>query len=96
MKKWVKERKETQLSAWSITNINNFKGKVNIKFVFTFYFISFWPVQLALKDIEIVRFLVYFLRISCVENRSKKVNIPIFAVLNMCEPALDNENKSLA
>ena len=95
MKKWVKERKKTQLSAWSITNINNFEGKVNIKFVFTFYFISFWPVQLALKNIEILRFLVYFLWISCLENRSKKVNIPIFAVLNMCEPALDNENRSL-
>ena len=27
-------------------NINNFEGKVKIKFVFTFYFMSFWPVQL--------------------------------------------------
>ena len=32
-------------------NINNFEGKVNIKFVFTFYFMSFWTVQLELQHI---------------------------------------------
>ena len=31
---------------------------------------------------------------SCPENRSKKVTIPIFAVLNMYEPALEKENKT--
>ena len=40
-------------------------------------------------------FLVDFLWISCLENRSKKVNIPILAVLNMCEPALDKENRTV-
>ena len=30
MKKWVKDGKKKQLSAWSIININNFKGKVKI------------------------------------------------------------------
>ena len=76
-------------------NINNFEGKVKIKFVFTFYFMSFWPVQLQLKHIEILRFWQIFLWISCFENRSKKVNIPIFADLNMCEPALDEENRAV-
>ena len=41
MKKWVKEGKKKQLSAWSIININNFEGEVKIKFVFTIYFMSF-------------------------------------------------------
>ena len=40
-------------------------------------------------------FLVYFLWISCLENRSKKVSIPVFAYLNMCEPALDEENRTV-
>ena len=39
-------------------------------------------------------FLVYFLWISCLENGSKNVNIPVFADLNMCEPALDEENRT--
>ena len=38
-----------QLSVWSFMNINNFEGKVKIKFVFTFYFMSFWPVQLRVR-----------------------------------------------
>ena len=43
MKKWVKEgKKKKQLSALYIININNFEGRVKIKFVvFTFYFMSF-------------------------------------------------------
>ena len=40
-------------------------------------------------------FLVDSLWISCLENGSKKVNISIFAVLNMCEPALDEENRTV-
>ena len=40
-------------------------------------------------------FLVDFLWISCLENRSKTGNIPIFAVLNMCESALDEENRTV-
>ena len=55
MKKWVNEREKNQLSAWSIMNMNNFEGKVKIKFVFTFYFMSFWPVQVQLQHIEILR-----------------------------------------
>ena len=30
-----------------------------------------------------------------VENRSKKINIPIFSVLNMFKPPLDEENRTL-
>ena len=56
MKKWVRERKKKQLSTWSIMNINNFKGNVRIKFVFSFYFMSFWPVQIELQHIEILHF----------------------------------------
>ena len=37
-------------------NINDFEGKVKIKDVFTFYFMRFWPVQLELQHIEILRF----------------------------------------
>ena len=37
-------------------NINNFEGEVKIKYVFTFYFMIFWPVQLELQRIEILRF----------------------------------------
>ena len=37
-------------------SIKNFEGKVKIKFVFTFYLMSLWPVQLELKRIEILRF----------------------------------------
>ena len=56
MKKWVKEKKKKQLSAWYIMNINSFEGKVRIKFEFDFYFMSFWPVQLKLEHIEVLRF----------------------------------------
>ena len=95
MKNCVKERKKKQLSAWSIMNIINFEGKVKIKFVFTFYFMSFWPVQLGVTVHWYSPFLVDFSWISCLENGSKKVNLPIFAVLNMLEPALDEENRTV-
>ena len=39
--------------------------------------------------------MVDFSWISCLENGSKKVNLPIFAVLNMLEPALDEENRTV-
>ena len=41
-------------------NINNVEGKVKIKFVSTFYFMSFWPVQLELQYIEILHFWQIF------------------------------------
>ena len=95
MKNCVKERKKKQLSAWSIMNIINFEGKVKIKFVFTFYFMSFWPVQLGVTVHCYSPLLVDFSWISCLENGSKKVNLPIFAVLNMLELALDEENRTV-
>ena len=56
--------------------VNNLEGKVKIKFVFTFYFMSFWPV-LELHHTEILCFsLVDFLWISNLENGSKKFKPP--------------------
>ena len=37
-------------------NINKFEGKINILFVFAFYFMSFLPVKLELQHIEILSF----------------------------------------
>ena len=51
-KSGLRRGRKKQPSAWSILNINNFEGKVKIKFVFTFYFASFWPIQ----HIEILYF----------------------------------------
>ena len=64
-------------SGWRKGRKNNFlqdllsiliEVKVKIKFAFTFYFMSFW---------------LDFLWISNLENRSKKVNLLVFVVLNM-------------
>ena len=41
-----------------------------------------------------MKFFVDFLWISCLENGSKKVNIPIFVTLNIYEPALDEQNRT--
>ena len=93
MKKWVKERKKTQLSALSNMNIFSFEGKVNIKFLFLFQ--EFLTSTTWVKAHWNPSFSVDFVWISYLENKSKKVNIPIFAVLNMCEPALDKENRTV-
>ena len=84
-----------QLSVWSIMNINNFEGKVRIKFVFTFYFMRFWPVQLRVTAHWNPSILVDVLWISYLENWSKKVNLPIFAVLNMLKSTQDEENRTV-
>ena len=76
-------------------NINNFEGKVKIKFVFTFYFMSFWPAQPWVTAHWNPSILVDFLWISYLENWSKKVNLPIFAVLNMLKPAQDEESRTV-
>ena len=64
-------------SGWRKGRKNNFlqdflsiliEVKVKIKFAFTFYFMSFW---------------LDFSWISNLENRSKKVNLLVFVVLNM-------------
>ena len=39
--------------------------------------------------------MVDFSWISCLKNRSKKVNLPIFFVLNTLKPALDDENRAV-
>ena len=93
MKKWVKERKKKQLSALSNMNINSFEGKVNIKFLFLFR--EFLTSTTWVKAPWNPSFLVDFLWITYLENRSKKVNISIFAVLSMCESTLDNENRTV-
>ena len=68
-------------------NINNFEGKVKIRFVFTFYLLT--------RTTWNPSFLVDISWISCLENGSNKVNLPIFAVLNMLEPAQDEENRTV-
>ena len=78
-----KKEKAKQLSGWSVMNINHFKGKVRIKFVFTFYFMDFLTCTTWVTAHWNSLFLVDFLWISCLGNRSKKVNLSIFAVLNM-------------
>ena len=40
----------------SILNINHSEVKVKIKYVFTFYFMSFWAVQRELQHIEFLHF----------------------------------------
>ena len=40
-------------------------------------------------------FLADFSWISCLRNRSKNVNLPIFAVLNMPKHAIDEENRTV-
>ena len=97
----LRKGRKKQLSAWSIMNINNFKGKVRIKFVFTFYFMSFWPVQLTVvlgySKFEIIwsccnssysvskwkSFVFGRFFVNLLPGKSKKVNLPIFAALNM-------------
>ena len=53
-KNGLRRGRKKQISAF-IININNFEGKEDIKFVFTLYFMSFWPVQFELEHIEISR-----------------------------------------
>ena len=93
MKKWVKERKKKQLSALSNMNINSFEGKVNIKFLFLFH--EFLTSATWVKAPWNPSFLVHFLWITYLENRSRKVKISIFAALSMCESALDNKNRTV-
>ena len=51
----LRKGRKKHFFAWPIININ-VEGKIKIKFLFTFYCMSFWSVQLELQQIEILCF----------------------------------------
>ena len=84
MKKWFKEvKKKSTFCMIYIVNINNFKGKVKIKFVFTFYFMRFWPVQLELQYIEVLCFWKIFHEFLTWKMEVWKLSSQIFVFLKV-------------
>ena len=72
VKKWVKERKKKQLSAWSIMNINNFEGKVKIYCLCIMYvYVCILTSRTWVTAHWNPSFLVNFSWISCLKNWSK-------------------------
>ena len=57
----------------SILNINNSEVKVKIKYVFTFYFMSFWAVQRELQHIEFLHFWYIFCEFPAWKTEVRKL-----------------------
>ena len=57
----------------SILNINHSEVKVKIKYVFTFYFLSFWAVQRELQHIEFLHFWYIFCEFPAWKTEVRKL-----------------------
>ena len=74
-------------------NINNFEGKVKVKFVFTFYFMGFCQYTLSYSTLKSFVFGRFFKNILPGKLKWESY-LPILAVLNMLKPAQDKGNRT--